>query len=299
MMQFFRVLLVIAPFFLAQTNAYAKDVVKDQGAVLTEEELSQLVARWTPQMQDVAARDMGDRFELLSKMLANKKMAMEADRVVAEMAPVDYWAYQSGLESYKVQFLLKQFASTIVIPDTGPLASEMYETQKDKYAKIPEKRISSHILFAAEPGVPRDDILVAAQTVLDELRAGADFFAMVEQHSQEPGAVQKKGKFDKWVAMGDTGVAPQYLGGLFDIKAVGEYSELVQTKFGVHIIRLDDVQASAYKPFAEVEAKIVADIELEYRKLAIKDYVAQFQITEKAFIDGPAMDRIFAPYLKQ
>ena len=39
------------------------------------------------------------------------------------------------------------------------------------------------------------------------LRAGADFEEMVLAHSNDPGSKTKKGKFDKWMQMGEVGVA--------------------------------------------------------------------------------------------
>ena len=46
-------------------------------------------------------------------------------------------------------------------------------------------------------------------------------------------------------------------------------------------------------------AKSVADLETEFKQLAMKDYLARFQITDEAFIDGDAMDKLFAPYLRR
>ena len=176
------------------------------------------------------------------------------------------------------------------------LAEERYETQKDKYALVKERRISSQILIKSPPGVPREPALAEANEVLKQLRAGADFQEMVKEHSDEPGAVQKKGKFDRWVTYGQVGVEPRYTEGLFSIAKVGEYSEPVQSQFGVHIIRLDGIKPKFYQPFEKVKDKIEQDLANEYVRLAMKDYITRFNMGKDAVVDDEAVKAILKPY---
>ncbi len=73
----------------------------------------------------------------------------------------------------------------------------------------------------------------------------------------------------------------------------------MQTQFGVHIIRLDGIQEAYFKTFDEVQAQIVADLESEYRQLAMKDYLVSLQLSDQAYIDGDAMDKLFEPYVRK
>ncbi len=274
------------------------NVVQDGEFALSESELTYLVSRWTKQMRDSAIQDAGDRLELLNLSLANKKIAPEAEKI-AEQDPDVTWEYRLGLEAYQRDFALRWYRDQVEVPDFTDLAQEQYNLKRDKYALIPERRISSHILFSAPPGTPRQELLVEAQGVLDQLREGADFVEMVTLHSGEPGAAEKQGKFDRWLKFGEIGVTPPYTEGLFTIENVGDYSELVQTEFGIHIIRLDGIQEQGYKPFDEVKDDIVKELEAEYIQLAMKDYVGQFNISDDAVIDNDAVDAVLAPYAKQ
>ena len=291
----FRVLLLLV--LSGQAVAQGK-VVQDGEVALSEDELTYLVSRWTTQMRASAIQDKGDRLELLNLSLANKKIAAEAEEI-ANQHPDVKWEYQLGLEAYQRDFALRWYRDQLEVPDFTELAQEQYTLNRDKYALIPERRISSHILFSAPPGLARDDILVEAQGVLDELREGADFVEMVKLHSGEPGAAEKQGKFDRWLKFGEIGVTPPYTEGLFTIEKVGDYSELVQTQFGVHIIRLDGIQEKSYKSFEEVKDDIVKALEAEYIQLAMKDYVAQFNMSDDAVVDEEAVDAILAPYVKE
>lgn len=287
-----------AVFVALPATAEDRIVVTDEGTTLTYEEFTDAVTRWTPQMRAAAIADEGDRLELINLTLANKKLAGEAENYVAKHPDLKM-EYLNGLRAYQRDFMLRKVADSIEVPDFTELAEEQYTVKKDRYALIPERRISSHILFSSPAGVPRDKLMVEAQEVLDQLRAGANFREMVNLHSDEPGAAQKGGKFNRWVAFGEQGVSPRYSEGLFSIENVGEYSELVNSEFGIHIIRLDGIQEKSYKSFEEVKGNIVKELEDEYRRLAMKDFVAQFQMSEGTVIDNEAIQAILEPYTAQ
>lgn len=270
-------------------------VLEDQGVSLSQGELKYIVNLWTNQMKAAAANDEGDRLELLNKMLVIKKMAQEADKT--PKGTDAYWRLSTTLMNTKHKLVLEEFRAALEIPDMSALAAERYETQKEKYAFVAEFRTSSHILFACAPGkCSRPEMKAEAQVVLDELRAGADFAEMVQVHSDDPGTKAKGGKFDKWMRRGEVGVVGPYSEGIFKIEQVGDYSEIVSTRFGIHILRLDGVRESHFLPYKEVKSKIVADLEKEYRRLSITDYNRSFNMTDDVYIDGAAMEQIFSPY---
>ena len=290
---FLSFILLFSSFCLAAPS----NIIEDGGVGIGRAELEQIISRWTPQMLEAAANDKGDRLELLNVALGSKKIALEGDKMTPEKNGDTYWKYVLSIRGAKQSFVLKNFMDTLVIPDMIELSKERYTTQKDKYAKVKEQRYSSHILFMCLPGqCDRSKLKVEAQVVLDELRQGADFVEFVHKHSEDESTKVKDGLFDRWMEMGEAGVTPPYSGGLFEISKTGEYADLVESQFGVHIIRLDGIRESHYLPYEEVKDTIITRLENEYRKLSAKDFNSQFIITDKAFIDGKAMDEIFAPY---
>ncbi|QIB66324.1 peptidylprolyl isomerase [Kineobactrum salinum] len=250
-------------------------------------------------MRESAATDHGDRLELINIALMNKKLAAAAEALTEEEDPEAYWRLHFQLQSVKRNFMVDRYAKSIEIPDMSELAQERYHTEKDKYAKVPEHRLTSHILFMCQPGkCDREPVRTKARKVLQQLQDGADFEEMVEQHSEDPGSKEKGGLYDKWFSLGGKGVEPRYTGGAFEIEEVGQYSDLVETQFGVHLIRLDGIREEHYLPYEEVKDSIISHLRAEYRKLAMKEYEAQLMISDDAYIDGPAMDEILEPYKK-
>jgi len=269
-------------------------VISDGPVTITHDEFAEILASTPDKMRNAAARDRGDRFALINELVINRKLVAEAEKV----GPDDpgYRDLQSRLDKVKQEFAFKRALAEYELPDLEALAKERYKTHKDQYATIPETRASSHILLAQAPGPDRRALREKAQRILEELRAGADFEAYVEEYSGDPGSSKRGGSLDKWIRFGDPGITPPYSEALFAIDEVGGYSEVTDSQFGVHIIRLDGIRESGYKPYKEVRGAIMEDLIAEHRKLASKAVSARFGITDDAFVDGDALEELFAPY---
>lgn len=87
---------------------------------------------------------------------------------------------------------------------------------------------ASHILVKTEG---------EARKILEELKKGASFAKLAEQHSQCPS--KKKGGDLGWFGRGK--MVPEFEKAAFSLKK-GETSDVVRTKFGYHIIRVNDTR---------------------------------------------------------
>ncbi|MFV0478770.1 MAG: peptidylprolyl isomerase [Parahaliea sp.] len=278
---------------------FAADAVRDGGITISEPELQRIIDRWPSDLREMAASDLGVRMELINAALMGRKMAAELDGMTPEKDGKAYWIYRDKLLTFKRQQRISRFQAELQYPDMEALARERYETEKDKYAKVPEKRLTSHILFRCFPGqCERQPVRDKAAELVAELRNGADFEAMVSEYSDDAGSKAKGGLFDRWMQIGEKGVVPTYSGGAFEIAEIGDYSDPVDSEFGIHIIRLDDIRPQHYKPYEEVREAIVDDLQKEYRKLALKDFQASYNMTDDGYINGDILDKLLAPYKK-
>ena len=272
-------------------------IIKDDGVSISRAELEQIISRWSTEMRQAAANDYGSRLELLNMALMSKKLAALAGEMTPEEHGAAYWNLHFQLEGRKRQAAIDQFMSSIQIPDLNALAKERYHTEKDRFAKVPEQRLTSHILFLCVAGqCDRTELRPLALEVLEQLHAGESFEALVAEHSQDPGSKDQGGRYDTWFSLGQKGVEPRYTGGAFDIEEIGNYSGLVETQFGIHIIRLDDIREAHYKTFEEVRDSIIATLTTDFRKLAVQEFEASLAITDDAYINGPVVDELLAPF---
>jgi parvulin-like peptidyl-prolyl isomerase len=277
-------------------HTLASTVIEDQGISMSREELEQTVKRWPREMQRAAADDHGNRLEMLNQAMTNKKIALEARKLSVETDPEAYWDYFFMIQRAQTKFIFDRYMDQLDVPDMSALAEERYQTERDKYARVDEQRLGSHILFACPPGCPRDQVRPRAEEVMLKLNQGEKFEDMVAQYSQDEATKKKGGRFTFWMERGEPRLSPPFLAGLFEIEEIGGYSTIVETEFGFHIIRLDEIQEAYYRPFEEVKDEIIASLEGEYRELAAKEFKARFLLTDEVRIDGEAMEEIFAPY---
>lgn len=275
----------------------AQNVIQDEGVGMSKQELEYLVKYWTPQMQEAAANDTGNRVELLNMALANKKMADEANHWTPDENPDDYWRYQFYIRNELRKYVVDKALSQIVVPDMTALAKERYASNKEQYATIPEQRYVSHILIRCqEADCSRDERRPEAEKVLAELEGGARFETLVATYSDDTGSKLRDGKVDRWMRVDEPKIDPYFLMGVYALEKEGDHSGLVESNFGFHIIRLDDIREESYGSYEEVAPAMINELENEYRMLAAKEFDARYRLSDKAYIDGAAMEEIFAPY---
>jgi peptidyl-prolyl cis-trans isomerase C len=118
----------------------------------------------------------------------------------------------------------------------------------------PETFRASHILVPVPPGAPEEQKKAAraeVEGVLKEVRGGADFGEMARKHSKDGSAANG----------GDLGVFPRgqmvppFEEALAKLSP-GEVSDVVETQFGYHIIKLVEKNPSRTVPLAEVSTRI-------------------------------------------
>ena len=293
-MHFYVALLLLC----ASIRVAGEVVIEDQGVSMSRAELEYIVSQWPPTMQQDAANDLTSRAELLNKALASKKLAREANALTPEKDGDAYWQKELMVRDVLRQFMVSRFMASIEAPDLTALAQERYATERDKYAWVPPARLSSHILLRCGDGANCDpkDLQGHAERMLAELRAGGDFEAMVLNYSEDPGSRLKKGRFDRWIEPGTRDVDRDYIEGLYAIEEIGDYSDVVVTKFGYHIIRLDEVREGYYLTYDQAKLKIMTALANEYGKLAVKTFDEGFLFTDDLRIEGDAMEEIFSKY---
>lgn len=118
-----------------------------------------------------------------------------------------------------------------------------------------ERIHARHILIRVAPdadAAAKEQARTKIADLLTQARAGGDFTALAKQHSEDPGSGP---------GGGDLGFFERgQMVGPFDEAAFalmpGQTSEIVETQFGFHIIRLEERQAAGAVPLSEVSPQI-------------------------------------------
>ncbi|MDH5571273.1 MAG: SurA N-terminal domain-containing protein [Gammaproteobacteria bacterium] len=94
------------------------------------------------------------------------------------------------------------------------------------------------------------------EDALKKIQSGESFEAVAKAISEDPGSASKGGDLG-WVNRGM--MVPAFDDALFKM-AKGEVSAVVQSSFGYHIIRLDDVKATAIASFESKREELIKDL---------------------------------------
>jgi peptidyl-prolyl cis-trans isomerase D len=132
-----------------------------------------------------------------------------------------------------------------------------YDGHKDRYQQ-PEERRASHILIASEK-LGKDQAKAKAAEVLQEVqKTPAAFGELAKKYSDDPGSAAQGGDLGFF---GRGMMVKSFEDKTFTLKE-GEISEVVESDFGFHIIKLLAVRAAKEKPLAEVRADIEAELKM-------------------------------------
>jgi len=165
-------------------------------------------------------------------------------------------------ESVRAEYVvltLDSVASQITVPE-GDLRA-FYDQNKSRFGRD-EQRRASHILFTAGEGgtaKDKDGARKVAQEVLAKVRANpGDFAKLAKQYSKDPGSAANGGDLGLF---GRNMMVKPFEEAAFSLKE-GEISNVVESDFGFHIIRVTEIKPAQIKPFEEVRG----EIETEYRR---------------------------------
>jgi peptidyl-prolyl cis-trans isomerase C len=162
---------------------------------------------------------------------------------------------------------------------------EFYENNT-QYFEQPEKVSASHILIKVEEGATEEEqqaALEKARSLKQQLEDGADFAELAREESQGPSSENggSLGSFSRGQ------MVPAFEKAAFNLNK-GEISDVVQTQFGYHIIKVTDKKEPETQPFEQAQPNIEQYLMRNKQMEFYSSYVAKLK--EKAEIETFAMD---------
>ncbi len=169
--------------------------------------------------------------------------------------------------------LVQQFIRTKIAPTakvTEADAKAFYD-KNPQFFKHPAQVRARHILFTVKPNAtPAEKKAAKAKAVAARQRAlkGEDFAKLAKELSQGPSA--KNG--------GDLGyftknqMVKPFADAAFALKP-GQISDVVETRFGYHVIKVEDRRPAGTRSFAEVKGNILGFLQQQKIQQAVRTYV--------------------------
>ncbi len=217
------------------------------------------------------------RFEQEQVNLAFLKIA-SADLVdvvtVTEQQVRDF--YTADQESFRIPervrlhyvlYAPEDFAAGASVSEGEVL--DFYNAHKDDRFTEEKQVQARHILFSIADSASDErkaDTRSTAQGILERARAGEDFAALAQEYSQDTGTADNGGDLGFF---GRGRMVKPFEEATFDMD-VGQVSDLVETAFGLHIIKVEAIRPAHSKPLEEVAATVTEEL-LEQKSRAIAE----------------------------
>jgi peptidyl-prolyl cis-trans isomerase C len=160
--------------------------------------------------------------------------------------------------------------------------TEFYEKNPDQFQQGERVR-ASHILIAFPENADaaaKQAARVKAEAVLKDVKAGKDFATLAKANSQDPGSAANGGDLG-FFQKGQ--MVPPFDQAAFTL-APGEVSDLVETTFGYHIIKVAEKQAPRTVPLDDVRPQLQQFLENQNRQVQTQAFVESLKAKGKVEI---------------
>lgn len=269
----------------------AKDLATSQGKEITEAELPAIkkqiidnIAEMLILYQDAIAKGIKEDQAQIDSEVAKLKSGYPdeeafkktlASNNITEALIRDQLIKRSVIQ----KFVEQNFAQKTVIPDSEVKA--FYDNNPDQFNK-PESVKASHILILADKKADEAQKKAAREKIEKiqaRLKAGEDFAALAKGNSQDPGSSVKGGELGSFTR---GQMVKPFEDAAFAL-APGAVSDIVESDFGYHIIKVTEKQAAGKFSFEEAKTGLTDYLKSNKINKEISDYIKALK--EKAKIE--------------
>ncbi len=239
--------------------------VSVNGKVISNAEISR-------ETQHHEAADPDRAWSLAAQALAIRELlSQEVERLGIEAEPLDDGeGRRETPQEARMRALIER---EVAVPRADEAACRRYYAANIRRFRSPDLFEAAHILVAAAPddSDARDRArAVATALIADLVVDAAGFAAAAEAHSACPSA--RQGGLLGQVSAGQT--VPEFEAALRDIVPGGIHSRPVETRYGLHIVRLDRRIDGDVLPFDLVRDRIAGYLDESVRRRAQQQYVS-------------------------
>jgi peptidyl-prolyl cis-trans isomerase C len=224
--------------------------------------------------------------ELVQTLHLRKVLAAQAQTSGLAQSPETAYKLGTARESILAEAYVDRIAESAT---PAPAAIDkriqsIYKAEPERF-RTPAETHARHILIKGKDA----DARAQAEKLLQELRNGADFEALAREHSADPGSAAKGGDLG-FFPKGK--MVPAFDAALDALDKPGSLSPVVESEFGLHIIRLEARKPGTLRSFDEVKEQLRAETVAKLQQDARKKEVERVRNEAKG--DASAMDAFIA-----
>lgn len=216
--------------------------------------------------------DPDDAWAMAARALAIRELlAQEADRLDIAADPIeDEDGRRETPQEARYRALLER---EVVVPRADETACRRYYDQNRRRFRSPDLFEPAHILLPAAPGdiAARDAARRTAATLIETLQEDPETFAaMAREHSACPSA----GQGGNLGQIGPGQTVAEFEAALRTMATGAVHPQPVETRYGLHIVRLDRRIDGRELPFEMVRERIADYLDAAVHFRALQQYVS-------------------------
>ena len=261
-MKISRITLLLIASLSFSASAFAGDVAATvNGKPIKQSLFDFIVKDATDHGQKV---DDNVRDVIMSKLISSELVLQEAQKAGIDKKP-DYIA--------KEELTRRELLVNVYIQDylrNHPVSDSETKAAYEKFkTELGDKEYNArHILLASE---------TEAKDVIAQLNKGGDFSKIAKEKSIDPGSKEKGGDLG-WFALG--GMVKPFGEAVSKLQKGRTTSDPVQTQFGWHVIKLDDVREMKAPPYDKVKESLQKQLSQRQLEKMLTDLRAKATIVD-------------------
>ena len=240
--------------------------------VLKKSDVDRMLTYYPPETQQRLRENPAEMEILVKRMLEVK--------IIADVAKKEKFDRQPQIKkqlAYVVDdFLSKEYLAKVVMKNITVSEADLKEfyTRNKEQLGVPEQVRARHILFKVEPAFSEDEkkqVKARAEAVLERAKAGEDFEKLARTYSDDQTSKTKGGDLG-YFSPGK--MVPEFEGAAFYTDP-GKISDIVETKYGYHIIKVEDHTEARERSFEEMKDYLKEQLQQQVVMFKVQKFIAE------------------------
>ena len=206
----------------------------------------------------------------VTNIYVRKVLAKEAASQGVDKNPLVQAAIQKAIDRILSDAMLEKIdqSNQPSLQSIEAYAQSIYKVNQKRFETQEEVRVKHILIRTAEP-----DARSKAAEILKALKSGAEFEKLAKDRSHDPGSAAKGGDLGMF---GRGKMIKPFEEAAFKLQNKGDLSEVIETPFGFHILKLEEKKPVGVRSFAEVKETLMLEAQkeiLNQGRLAEKDRI--------------------------
>ena len=192
--------------------------------------------------------------QIASNLYARRAMALRAESDGLEKDPAVVAALRIARDKVLSDAYLDKLDKAAAPTDEAAekMAQTVYKAKSERF-KVDEQVRVRHILINPTTPNAREKI----DEVVNKLASGAEFATLAKEVSADPGSAAKGGDLGFFTK---GRMLPEFETAAFALKKKGDLSGVIETKFGFHVLQLEEKRPAGIRPFEEVRDELIKEV---------------------------------------